>query len=281
MADKREMRQSSLMLTGGLFGLALAGIALFLLSDRVGRLEQQIEQAERREDQLRAEHAEFNERAKDYADLAEEAKNRAFEAQQSLGEARGQRERADWERTLARELAERAERDSARAEADAARMQEGLDNLRAARRKELDRMRDALAAIVETERTPLGMVMRLGEDALRFEFDSPKIREQDRELLSRIAGVLLSSHGYRLYVDGHTDDQGPAIYNQDLSQRRAAAVLDYLVAAGIPKEIVEARGFGESTPRAEGTSQEARRANRRVEIGLVDAVIEYEGEIEP
>ena len=281
MADKREMRQSSLMLTGGLFGLALAGIALFLLSDRVGRLEQQIEQAERREDQLRAEHAEFNERAKDYADLAEEAKNRAFEAQQSLGEARGQRERADWERTLARELAERAERDSARAEADAARMQEGLDNLRAARRKELDRMRDALAAIVETERTPLGMVMRLGEDALRFEFDSPKIREQDRELLSRIAGVLLSSHGYRLYVDGHTDDQGPAIYNQDLSQRRAAAVLDYLVEAGIPKEIVEARGFGESTPRVEGTSQEARRANRRVEIGLVDAVIEYEGEIEP
>ncbi len=281
MVDKRELRQSSLVVAGGLFGFALAGIALFLLTGRVGRLERQIEQAEQREDQLQAERAEFNERAKDYADLAEEAKNRAFEAQQSLGEARGQRTRADWERTLARELAERAERESAQAEAEAARMQEGLDNLRAARRKELDRMRDALAAIVETERTPMGMVMRLGEEALRFEFDSPRIREQDRELLSRIAGVLLSSHGYRLYVDGHTDDQGPAVYNKDLSQRRAAAVLDYLVEAGIPKEVVEARGFGESTPRVEGTSQEARRANRRVEIGLVDAVIEYEGEIEP
>jgi outer membrane protein OmpA-like peptidoglycan-associated protein len=142
-------------------------------------------------------------------------------------------------------------------------------------------MRDALAAIVETERTPLGMVMRLGEDKLRFAFDSAQIRDQDRELLSRIAGVLLSSHGYRLYIDGHTDDQGPAIYNKDLSLRRAAAVRDYFVAAGIPKEVIEVRGFGESNPRVQGTSQEARRANRRVEIGLVDAIIEYDSDVEP
>ena len=251
-----------------------------MLAARVERLEQRIDRADRRENQLRSETVEVTERAADYADLAEEAKNQAFEAQKLLGEALGQRTRAEWERELARELAERAERDSARAEAEAARMQEGLDNLRAARRRELDRMRDALAAIVETERTPLGMVMRLGEEALRFEFDSPRIRDQDRELLSRIAGVLLSSHGYRLYVDGHTDDQGPAIYNKDLSQRRAAAVRDYFVQAGIPKDVIEARGFGESTPRVEGATQEARRANRRVEIGLVDAIIEYEGDVD-
>ncbi|MDA0204923.1 MAG: OmpA family protein [Acidobacteria bacterium] len=281
MVDKRELKQSSLVLAGGLFGLAVAGIVLFLLAGRVGRLEQRIEQAELRGDQLHAERAAVNERAADYADLAEEAKNQAFEAQQLLGEALGQRTRAEWERELARELAERAERDSARAEAEAARVQAGLDNLRAARRRELDRMRDALAAIVETERTPLGMVMRLGEAALRFEFDSPQSRDEDRELLSRIAGVLLTSHGFRLYVDGHTDDQGPAIYNKDLSQRRAAAVRDYLVEAGIPKEVIEARGLGESSPRSQEATQEARGANRRVEIGLVDAIIEYEGDVEP
>ena len=280
MVDKRELKQSSLVLAGGLFGLAAAGIVLYLLAARVERLEQRIDRADRRENQLRSETVAVTERAADYADLAEEAKNQAFEAQKLLGEALGQRTRAEWERELARELAERAERDSARAEAEAARMQEGLDNLRAARRRELDRMRDALAAIVETERTPLGMVMRLGEEALRFEFDSPRIRDQDRELLSRIAGVLLSSHGYRLYVDGHTDDQGPAIYNKDLSQRRAAAVRDYFVRAGIPKDVIEARGFGESAPRVEGATQEARRANRRVEIGLVDAIIEYEGDVD-
>ena len=280
MVDKRELKQSSLVLAGGFFGLAAAGIVLYLLAARVERLEQRIDRADRRENQLRSETVEVTERAADYADLAEEAKNQAFEAQKLLGEALGQRTRAEWERELARELAERAERDSARAEAEAARMQEGLDNLRAARRRELDRMRDALAAIVETERTPLGMVMRLGEEALRFEFDSPRIRDQDRELLSRIAGVLLSSHGYRLYVDGHTDDQGPAIYNKDLSQRRAAAVRDYFVRAGIPKDVIEARGFGESAPRVEGATQEARRANRRVEIGLVDAIIEYEGDVD-
>jgi outer membrane protein OmpA-like peptidoglycan-associated protein len=281
MVDKRELKQSSLVLAGGLFGLAVAAVLLVLLSGRVGGLEQRIEQAERRENQLRAERVELNERAADYAELAEAAKNQAFEAQRRLGEARGRRTRAEWERELAREVADRAERDSANAQADAARVQEGLDNLRVARRRELDRMRDALAAIVETERTPLGMVMRLGEDALLFEFDSPEIRGEDRELLSRIAGVLLSSHGYRLYVDGHTDDQGPAIYNKDLSQRRAAVVRDYLVEAGIPRQVVEVRGFGEDNPRADGTSQEARRTNRRVEIGLVDAIIEYEGYVEP
>lgn len=280
MVDKRELKQSSLVLAGGLFGLAAAGIVLLLLAGRVERLERRVDQAQQREGQLLSERVVVNERAADYADLAEEAKNQAFEAQKLLGEALGQRTRAEWERELARELAERTERDSARAEAEVARMQEGLDNLRAARRRELDRMRDALAAIVETERTPLGMVMRLGEEALRFEFDSPRIRDQDRELLSRIAGVLLSSRGYRLYVDGHTDDQGPAIYNKDLSQRRAAAVRDYFVQAGIPKNVIEARGFGESTPRVEGATPEARRANRRVEIGLVDAIIEYEGDVD-
>ena len=84
-------------------------------------------------------------------------------------------------------------------------------------------MQEALAKIVETERTPLGMVMRLGEDSLHFDFDQAAIREGDKELLSRIAGVLLASHGYRIYVYGHTDDQGDPRYNEGLSERRAQA----------------------------------------------------------
>ena len=60
MVDKRELKQSSLVLAGGLFGLAVAGIVLFLLAGRVGRLEQRIEQAELRGDQLHAERAAVN-----------------------------------------------------------------------------------------------------------------------------------------------------------------------------------------------------------------------------
>lgn len=280
MVDKRALKQSSLVLTGGIFGLVLAALLLFALSGRVSSLEQRLDEAERRENELRVETADAHVRAADYAAMAAAAKDRAFEAQGELSVARNERTRSEWERELAREMADRAERDSAMAEADAARMQAGLDNLRVARRRELDRMREALAQIVETERTPLGMVMRLGEDALRFDFDATEIREEDRELLSRIVGVLLASRGYRLYVDGHTDDQGPAAYNEDLSQRRAASVRAYFTAAGIPESLTEARGFGESNPRETGNSIEAKRANRRVEIGLVDTVIEYAVEIE-
>lgn len=281
MVDKRSLKQSSLVLMGGLFGLAMAVILLFVLSSRVDRLEQRLGEAQRRESRLRVETAEANERSADYAAMAADAKDRAFEAQGELSAARSERTRAEWDRELAREMANRAQRDTALAEADAARMQAGLDNLRAARRRELDRMREALAQIVETERTPLGMVMRLGEDALRFGFDDTTVRDEDREFLSRIVGVLLASRGYRLYIDGHTDDEGPAVYNEDLSQRRAASVRDYFTAAGIAKELTESRGFGESNPRRNGSDLESKRANRRVEIGLVDTVIEYEGEIGP
>lgn len=281
MVDKSPAKQSSLVLLGGIFGLVAALGVLLLLSGRVDRLEQRLDQTEQRENRLRIDKVEADERSADYSAMAEEAKDRAYNAQTQLGEARQARTRAEWEREMAREMADRAERDSSIAGADAARTQAGLDNLRAARRRELDRMREALSQIVETERTPLGMVMRLGENALRFEFDQAAIRDEDRELLSRIAGVLLSSQGYRLYIDGHTDDQGPAAYNKDLSQRRAAAVRGYLTAAGIPKDLIEVRGYGESIPRMEGASSDVRSANRRVEIGLVDTVIEYVGDVEP
>ncbi len=137
-------------------------------------------------------------------------------------------------------------------------------------------MQEALAEIVETERTPLGMVMRLGEDRLQFDFDKARIREEDKELLSRIAGVLLASRGYRLYVYGHTDDQGPANYNEQLSARRAEAVRNFFEQAGIPADITESIGLGEKDPRAKGTSPAARQKNRRVEIGIIDTVVTYE-----
>ena len=68
MVDKRELKQSSLVLAGGFFGLAAAGIVLYLLAARVERLEQRIDRADRRENQLRSETVAFTDRAADYAD---------------------------------------------------------------------------------------------------------------------------------------------------------------------------------------------------------------------
>ena len=62
---------------------------------------------------------------------------------------------------------------------------------------ELDRMQQAMSLIAETDRTPMGMVVTLSEDSFLFDFDSAALRPENREILSRIAGVLLASYGYK------------------------------------------------------------------------------------
>ena len=71
--------------------------------------------------------------------------------------------------------------------------------------------------------------MNLGGDHLKFEFNKADLSARDRELLSRIAGILVTAHDYTISVNGHTDDVGTDAYNQKLSERRAQAVRDYLV----------------------------------------------------
>ena len=203
---------------------------------------------------------------------SEAATAQAAETAELARQSRDARIRAELERELAREDAERAREEAARLQAETERM-------RKQREAELDRMQTALSHITETRRTPMGMVVNLGEDSFLFDFDKDTLRPENREMLSRIAGVLLASHGYRLQVYGHTDDTGPAAYNKDLSTRRARTVGSYLVTAGIPKEVVEVEGFGEVSPRIRSASSQARQKNRRVEIGVIDTIIHYTREV--
>ncbi len=183
----------------------------------------------------------------------------------------------DLESALSETRRVRAEADEA--QQDSERNARIAERLRQQRMDELDRMSEALSRIAETDRTPMGMVVQLSEDSFLFDFDSVELRPRSREILSRIAGVLLASYGYKIYIYGHTDDQGDAAYNQALSERRADSVRAYLVEAGVPHEILESKGFGKSSPRLRGTSRQARQKNRRVEIGIVDTVVEYTGEV--
>ena len=209
----------------------------------------------------------------------DDAEMRAASAEIKVQRLEEARRRVELERELVREAAEqyRGESEQARREAERARTE--AERIRQQRETELDRMQQALSRIVETERTATGMVMNLGQDSFLFDFDKSSIRQENREVLSRIAGVLLASHGYRLYVYGHTDDIGSADYNRALSDRRAGAVRDYLVQAGVPEAVVETKAFGETSPVRKGRSSAARQKNRRVEIGVVDTVVHYTGEV--
>jgi outer membrane protein OmpA-like peptidoglycan-associated protein len=76
-------------------------------------------------------------------------------------------------------------------------------------------------------------------------------------------------------VNGHTDDVGSVEYNQKLSERRAQAVRDYLVEAGLSPDILSVTGHGKSLPLVRGTSEAARAKNRRVELAIANTQIRY------
>ena len=91
--------------------------------------------------------------------------------------------------------------------------------------------------------------------------------EADAALASVTEQLGLYPSGGTLTVTGHTDDVADDAYNQGLSERRAQAVADRLGSlTDLSKWSVSVVGKGESEPRAEGTSEEARAANRRVEV---------------
>jgi outer membrane protein OmpA-like peptidoglycan-associated protein len=202
---------------------------------------------------------------------AHAAAERADKSDAARVEVLREAEQAQAARALADQQAEHARR-----QAQSAR--EELDLIRKARQDELNRMQEALSKVALTRRTPDGMVIDLSNDSFKFDFDKATLRPENRELLSRLAGILLASHGYRLDVYGYTDDIGSDEYNQGLSERRAKAVQDYLVKVGLPLDIMTTKGFGKTSPRVQAKTAEAREKNRRVEIGIVDTVIKYAGE---
>lgn len=102
-------------------------------------------------------------------------------------------------------------------------------------------------------------------DKVFFEFDSATIKAESFRILDEVTAILMNHPEITLIeVQGHTDDQGADEYNLGLSDRRAGAVRDYLVTAGVEAARLQAKGFGESEPLQPGTSVEAREANRRV-----------------
>ena len=145
----------------------------------------------------------------------------------------------------------------------------------------MNRLSEALGRIAETRRTALGLVMSLDEGALKFDFDRADLRPESRETLSRIAGILFTSDDFAITVSGHTDARGDDEYNQRLSERRARAVADYLIEAGLAGERFTVEGLGKAHPLDTGDSDEAHARNRRVELGIVNARIVDPREVEP
>jgi outer membrane protein OmpA-like peptidoglycan-associated protein len=123
-----------------------------------------------------------------------------------------------------------------------------------------------LAKFATVKQEARGMVITLSGSVL---FTSAKwdLSPAAQLKLNDVANALTKEDPVsKMVVEGHTDSQGAAAYNQDLSQHRAQAVRDYLVTRGIASDRISAQGLGSSRAVADNASPEGRANNRRVEI---------------
>lgn len=101
---------------------------------------------------------------------------------------------------------------------------------------------------------------------INFRFNSYQLIPPSFTELDRVADYLLRHPKLRVQLFGHTDDRGSETYNMKLSQARAKNVAEYLQSVGVSKDRIDHFGYGKTKPLQEGTSEEARTVNRRVEI---------------
>ena len=102
-----------------------------------------------------------------------------------------------------------------------------------------------------------------------FDFDRSALKDDSEPELKRVVEFMTNNPDVEIEIAGHTDSVGATSYNQRLSDRRAKAVFDYLIANGVASDRVVSRGFGESKPIADNESSEGRAQNRRVEFKIL------------
>jgi outer membrane protein OmpA-like peptidoglycan-associated protein len=198
------------------------------------------------------------ERAKQEADLAaQKSAQEKQEAQAAQAAALAQQQALQAENEKARSQAEEAERGRQKAEAEKSEMRA--------------RLLRQLNAVLVTRDTARGLIATMPD--VLFETNRYALRPAARESLAKVAGILLAYPELRLEVDGHTDSMGSDAYNQQLSEKRAASVRDYLAQQGIPIASVTVQGFGKTQPIASNATAAGRQQNRRVELVVSGEVI--------
>jgi OOP family OmpA-OmpF porin len=134
---------------------------------------------------------------------------------------------------------------------------------------DVDECADTLSAAKVDARgcVPVRAVIQLA--GVHFEYNSARLTENSKSILSMAAASLRGQSGMRVEVAGHTDDRGGDSYNLELSRRRAQSVAEYLKGVGIDLSRMEARGYGESQPMDSNSTDTGRERNRRVEFRVL------------
>jgi len=246
---------------------------------RVISLKKQEEERQQAERQAAADR-EAKARAEADAEGARRSKAEAEQAQAELQRVRAEQAKAEAERAqqaadaaraaaLEQQMAAQAEAENARGAAEEAeRKRRSAEADKAALRSKLLQQ---FNAILSTRDTPRGLVINMSD--VLFEFGKYNLRSEARERLAKISGIVLNYPELHFVAEGHTDNVGSDAFNQQLSEKRAAAVRDYLVQQGIVANTVTAVGLGKTQPVGPNTSALGRQQNRRVELIVSGEVI--------
>jgi outer membrane protein OmpA-like peptidoglycan-associated protein len=195
----------------------------------------------------------------------------AEQAARDRAAAEAARASAMAQQQVALAAADQASRDKVQAEAARETAQADAQNARRAAEQaegEKTDLRAKLLAqlntILQTRDSARGLIVNMSD--VLFDTGSFTLKPGAREKLAKISGILLAHPGLVLQIEGHTDSVGSDQYNQQLSDRRAGSVQEFLVQQGVAAGSVTAIGFGKMEPVASNDTSEGRQLNRRVEL---------------
>ena len=179
------------------------------------------------------------------------------EAEQASQDAVRQRQEAEQARAAALQQQRAAEAEAEKARQAAAQAEAEKSQLRA-------QLLSQLNSILQTRDSARGLIVNMSD--VLFDTGSYTLKSGAREKLAKISGIVLAHPGLNLQVEGHTDSVGSDEMNQQLSERRADSVRDFLAEQGVPASAISAHGFGKTQPVAGNDTAEGRQRNRRVEL---------------
>lgn len=239
--------------------------------EQAQQAQQQAAQAQSQADQEAQRRAQA-EQAKAQAELAqaqarlqqEQAEQQAQAAQQAAEDAERQKEAAIEQAHEAEMQREAALQQTQQAQQQAQEAEQEKQHVLAQQQQMRARLMAQLNQVLQTKDTAKGLIVSMPD--VLFGFNKYDLRPEARERLAKVSGILLAYPDLKLHVEGYTDNIGSDRYNQELSEKRAQSVRDYLVNSGVPMNNVVAEGFGKSDPIASNDSATGRKLNRRVEI---------------
>ena len=240
------------------------------------RKEQERIAAEKRATQEAQEKAEGDARAAQL--LATQAQAQSDEDARRRAEAEAAQAEAQRQQAVARAQQEQAQADAEAARLaadDAAHLREVAERQRQEAVQQKEQMRARLLAqlnqVLQTRDTARGLIVSMPD--VLFDFNKYTLKPEARERLARVSGIVLAYPDLKLQIEGYTDAIGSEEYNQTLSEKRAAAVRDYLVSSGVSMNNVAAQGLGKADPVADNSTASGRKLNRRVEMIVSGDVI--------